>query len=79
LGLDSEAAAAPAAGTAAAVTLGVLGFWAAGAAATEVEEAATGAGDEEDCLAILIDGFYELVGLVFYTLSSKVCLSYFDT
>jgi hypothetical protein len=65
LGLDSEAAAAPATGVAAAVaTLGVLGFWAAGAAAdAEVveEEAATGAGDEEDCLAILIDGFMSLL------------------
>jgi hypothetical protein len=48
---------------AAAAGLGVLGFWAAGAAEeeVEVEEAATRAGDEEDCLAILIDGFESLL------------------
>jgi hypothetical protein len=66
LGLDSEAAAATgAAAAAAAAGLGVLGFWAAGAATDAVvvveEEAATGAGDVEDCLAILIDGFMSLL------------------
>jgi hypothetical protein len=64
LGLDSEAAATGAAVAAAEAGLGVLGFWAAGVAAeAEVveEEAATGAEDVEDCLAILIDGFMSLL------------------